>query len=224
MEDIIPIKVCSHRRSGTHLLMKSLYDNFILPDVGKYVDTSDAQMDWYDGTDGIDGIDGKMVYVPWIKLFHTHNYAHEMNFDNFDKNKCIYIFRNGIDVLCSFYRSFKIEKDFNEWIADHIIKGWLYHVISWFEAGGIYVVCFDDLIDDFDKTMSKIEVHFDLKRKHDGFIRTDKRVGWSPSSPSSPSSKNGNNKAIQMWNEENLKMYNNMVDWDGIVKRANELN
>jgi hypothetical protein len=202
MNDNTPVKVCSYRRSGTHVLMKALYDNFELPDVGKHMDTSEAQMEWYDKGDK-EGI----VYVPWIKLFHTHFYPREVSFD---KGKVIYVFRNGIDTLGSYHRSFGIAKDFNEWITPVIIKGWYYHVLDWLYEG-VYSIWFEDLINDFDSTMHGIETHFCLKRKSDDFLKTEYKIGWSPSSK---------DDKPRIWNESNLKTYHDIVDWDFILETS----
>ena len=198
MEDL-PIQVCSYRRSGTHLLMKSLYDNFVLPETGKDVDTSKAQMSWYEGEENA------VVFVPWIRLFHTHGYPKEVSYD---PKKVLYVFRSGKDVLRSYHRSFKITKEFNEWIDERIIKGWYYHLLDWLFAG-VYSVCFDDLIHNFDLTMKGIEQRFSLQRKADTFAFPSQKIGWSPSTP---------DDQPRIWNEESLALYDKIVDWDLILE------
>jgi len=191
------IKIYSYKRSGTHLLMKSLYDNFEISDTALNIKSSNCNLHWYNQNDK--ALNG--VTVPWGKLFGSHSLPNKVNFN---KQRSIYIFRSGIDVLWSNHRTFKIKKDFNDWITQKVIENWMNHVIMWLQVG-IYSIQFEELIQDFDKTIINIETKFKLKRKNLNFTKTDIIIGWSPGSGSV-------NGAISQWNDENIKLYNEIVD------------
>ena len=100
------------------------------------------------------------------------------------------------------------DKFINEWIDERIIKGWYYHLLDWLFAG-VYSVCFDDLIHNFDLTMKGIEQRFSLQRKADTFAFPSQKIGWSPSTP---------DDQPRIWNEESLALYDKIVDWDLILE------
>lgn len=188
--------IISHRRSGTHLLIDSIRNNF------------------EEYKDGLLTLDELVFHSPWVKVVPLEMFRQELiasrrlikthtpaNFDTFfgnqpgvtefvenllESSKKIVIYRDGRDVLTSLYhfrRSFDsnvAQKSFSEFIRMendfgvnfgsmkiNLVEFWKFHVESWLDQKGILAVSFEQLRNDYPGTMSIIGKYLEVRNTSD---------------------------------------------------------
>lgn len=172
------VKVYSHKRSGTNFLLATLYKNFEFNDVSRMITTT---KDTYDDFLHIDEDNGAPIYkgnnVTWRHPYSKLNGDHKPC--RVAKPNMIYIVRDPRDTLLSLFNLKGSVGKFKDWLNPNRIKNWYNHVNSYVNKG-VYIVKYEDLMTDFENTMTKIEENFGLKRKNDSFEMIDDLVGWAP--------------------------------------------
>lgn len=164
------VKICSFPRSGTHLLMASIYHNFDIGTGHERVVTVRNQQ-W-------SGTGTEQAVVPWAGLFGSHlalENAHKL-----ERKQIIYIYRNPINCLYSNWRFFGGEDTtFSQWLTPINILHWQQHVESYFE--NCHTIKYEDLRDHPEIVLELIQKIFKLKRRNlEGWIIVRKPVGWTP--------------------------------------------
>ena len=101
-------KVYSLKRSGTHLLMASIYYNFELPDVSAKI--SMARKSW-NGEE----VKGKEVEVPWAHLFGSHYVGGEYG---------VFIFRHPMNTFYSHWVFCGKPSSLVTWLQEKDILHW----------------------------------------------------------------------------------------------------
>jgi len=174
MSDPAPIKICSHRRSGTHFLMASIYENFEVGNQCGAIKVAGQQ--WYK--------DGKEIAsIPWCNLFGAHGSLSEAYRKRIPYQNILYIVRHPYDCLYSLWRFWdhrderKRETELIDFMSADRICRWRDHVTSYI---GVPTARYEDLCSNFTGVMERIEEQFDLKRKHAEIKRPKGLVGWSP--------------------------------------------
>jgi len=169
-----PIDICSHKRSGTHLLAASIWKNFELPDL-----TVRAVV--HSGKKFVMGskmwTTGDRVDIPWGGLWRSHNFFNPPWFK--DPKRVLYIIRNPVDTLVSFWRF--LDPLCKDDLEVHFGKGrvafWLKHVRGY--TDNCRWVRYEDLVGDkHDEVLDQIAEWFDLTARVDTYQRVVGRVGW----------------------------------------------
>lgn len=161
------LKVCSVRRSGTHLLMALIYSNFHFDyDLSLEMKTKYGNKWLLTGE--------KKAIVPWGKLFGTHKIFDE------EYKDAIYIYRHPVDVMRSRWEfSGKAEKLF-EFVTEEKVKNWKLHVDSYFEAD-VFTVNYNQLLSTPVAVLSTIKNRYNLQMVDSKYrCRIKTRVGWQP--------------------------------------------
>jgi hypothetical protein len=190
------IKVYSHVRSGTHLLMSVMYENF-------YKGREDLHGEFrkvghwshkYDGFSLFKSTEtGK--YIPWRGLFGRHG------FYPVDDKSIVYIYRDGRDVMQSMYNFYPLRSQedqalsFSEYIKKPMdwwegpnkkckpkmtpVEHWYNSVDAWINSKAT-LVRYEDLVSNPYKVIKEIEEKFELKRKTEDFYLGSKKVGLAP--------------------------------------------
>jgi len=169
------VRVCSHPRSGTHMLLAILYKNFEFnQDISLVL--SPRGMKWVDGRT-------KQVLVPWGKLHGTHKKFGVSKTD--PKKRLIYLIRHPVDVMSSFWRFANNDLSTEEYIKKSRIQFW-YDSVKSYEGHAIFVR-YEDLINDkqFVPELEKIRAAYKLKPKSGYPIKINEMVGWIPLNPKS---------------------------------------
>ena len=174
MADPAPIKVCSHRRSGTHFLMASIYENFEVGDQTGAIKV--AGQCWHEN--------GKEIAsIPWCNLFGAHGPLSAACKKNIPYKRLLYVVRHPYDCLFSLWRFWhqKDEKgndiDLIDFMSTERICRWRDHVTSY---AGVRTIRYEDLCERFDVVMSMIGEKYGLTPKHSEIRRPEGLVGWSP--------------------------------------------
>jgi hypothetical protein len=170
------VRVYSHKRSGTNFLIALLEKNFEFGDISNRITTT---INDYDNFINIDEVNESPVFKgnkvtwnhPYGKLFGTHAKC------NLSIKNGIYIVRDPRDTLLSLYNLKGVQAKFKDWCTEAKIKNWYTHVKS-YQDNGVFIVRYEDLINNFEDTMSRIQEHFDLDMKNDKFENIDKIIGW----------------------------------------------
>jgi len=156
---IIP-KVYSPKRSGTHFLMASIYYNFELPDVSSKM----VMRKSWNGQEATD----KEVLVPWALLFGDHQSL---------PSEGIFIYRHPLDTFYSHWVFCGKFPPLIQWLEEKNIRYWKDLVSRAFELP-LLKIRYEDLVNDFQNTMKRIQDYYDLKPKQTPFISVKKGVGW----------------------------------------------
>lgn len=175
MRHVREVNVCSFKRSGTHLLMASLWMNFRF--AKPLCATIRVPGQHWAGT-------GKAAaVVPWGKLFATHMKFGPAVTKTFDPSRLIYAVRNPYDVMHSLWQ-FEAEatgEPFHSYLTPAGVAQWAEHVQGYL-AAGVCVVRYEDMISPagFLNTMSGLRDTFGLTPKRETWQWPDRPVGWSP--------------------------------------------
>jgi len=191
------IKVFAYKRSGTHFLMSSLYYNYYNDQ-----DLSEVmyrKFIWYDDEGEHRS---RKIKMKWLKLFGGHVNANVLS-KEIIYNRNIYLYRDGRDVLVSMWKMLQTDKEFLEWLNKSLIELWWENVNAWLKTN-IFKVSYNELINDFENTMKKIEKSFCLKRLNIKLIKPGK-VGWNPGK-----AKIGLYKLY--WDKKSLKLFDDITD------------
>lgn len=176
------VLVISHRRSGTHLTIDSIRNNFKALRANPYVvlETVDRNHPDHQSIDQL-----RQTVSTHCRIIKTHYFpgwpqhceTGETRFvsEVFANSKKIYVVRNGMDVLASLYefrRGHDAEAramDFGQFIRqpsfDTVagdydkVEYWAFHVRSWLNAFGadqMLVIHFEDWVNDYRGTLKKV--------------------------------------------------------------------
>jgi hypothetical protein len=163
---LIP-SVRSHPRSGTHLLMATLYENFMLPECAAEIESEGLA--WYETGE-------TRARVPWAGLFGGHSPWAAGG----DSTAVIYIVRHPHDCLYSCWRAWDADRcGPDESMTPEWIEHWRQHVLSFVDAGCFWIK-YEDLVADCAAVLARIEQRLGLTRRTADFRRVDHPVGWSP--------------------------------------------
>ena len=193
------VKVCSHPRSGTHLLEANLYYNFYNDGRDLSFPSQHERGHWNNKFRQKDE-----VKKPWGQLSTSHPFHHSKY------KPAIYIIRDVRDVALSLWKTKAcLNPDWGDisfsdflnkkldWYKGHAYKAppehmekynifehWSLHVMSWYAkiglAGkhGVLIVFFEDLVKTPVKVLNRIAVYFGLT--YNKIEPIEKLVGFSP--------------------------------------------
>jgi tetratricopeptide (TPR) repeat protein len=170
-----PIDLCSHKRSGTHFFMATLWHNFELPDVSVSAVIPNGRS--FVDVEGTVFKPGDTVDIPWGGLWRTHGM---WNGKAFDPKRTIYIVRSPFDTLMSYWRFTNPlnEPPLTHEMADKLVEHWYQQTLGYADSGCI-VVKYEDLVgDEHDLVLMDVEQRCGLKRKRESLERFEKMVGW----------------------------------------------
>jgi len=246
MKNII---VLSHRRSGTHLTIDSIINNFKDYQKHDYINI-DSTKDGFEKQISTEKFDDKINkkirvikshFLPNFEFYYKDEKDADYVENLFENSHVIYVYRNGLDVMVSLFEYMKAydkeiaKMDFNDFIKTKNnfdpeisnldrIDSWKHHIKSWQEsrfADKILFVKFEDLISDFEETISTISkkigakpdekiVDIRLKKSNNNILRpfynlSKKIKGIKKTSVSARKGKIGGYK--NYFNEENLKLF-----------------
>jgi len=171
-----PLKVHSHRRSGTHLLMATLAANFELGDLAIEVDVPGQR--WHATGEA-------RAVVPWGRLFGDHEPFPE---SRTPPEKVLYIVRDPRDTLHSLWRFEAPATALGEFLTRERIEYWYRHASEY--CARVCWIRYEDLTGDgFEQVMARVAGRFGLRARAAGrapgaeappFRRVQGPVGWSP--------------------------------------------
>jgi len=161
------IKVYGFRRSGNHLLMASLWQNFQFPEEGRLIYADGLR--WY--ADG-----ATEAHVPWAGLFGGHI---EYSADECSPEHAVYIVRHPVDCLYSHWRGFGAGKEIQEHITRELIREWRRHVES-YSKQQIFLVRYERLATEPLAVLEEMERRFGLQRRQAELRPVEGPVGCSP--------------------------------------------
>lgn len=218
------IKVFSWPRSGTNLLMSLLKERYY-PKLDLSAGTGN-EVDFFD-------YEGKKTALsPWLLLLGGHWYDPQAAIENNhldDINKSIYIYRDFKNILASLWllRKFQLNRGldiedyptFGEFIRGKMpiknkknkvpdisrIEMWKWSIKKWANFG-CYTVKYEDLVDNPNLELSKIDYHFKMNPL--SYKTTSNPVGYNPSSIGDISNEN---KWKKYFSEEDLDYYNSII-------------
>lgn len=170
--DSFPLRVCSHRRSGTHFLMASIYQNFHLDKKALMNSRVEVRgQTWHTGEE--------KAAVPWCHLQGVHD-MYDQAVKKLPPQKILYIVRHPVDCLYALYR-FWGKGDADSWISDTRIARWLRHAKGYTENVP-YFIRYEDLKDpaNTQEIFSTIAEVYNLIPVHSEYTLVDHLVGWSP--------------------------------------------
>ena len=174
----LPLKVHSHMRSGTHLLMATLALNFEFGDASIEVEVPGQR--WH-------ATGQSRAIVPWGGLFGDHEPFSE---NRLEVGRILYAVRDPRDTLHSLWRFQAPTVPLDEFLTPDRIRYWYQHASGYCRS--VPWVRFEDLTcDRFAEVMSGIARRFGLRRRApepgaaEGpgcFRPVQGPVGWSPGS------------------------------------------
>ncbi len=181
MKNII---VLSHRRSGTHLTIDSIINNFKDYQKHDYINI-DSTKDGFETQISTETFDYKINkkirvikshFLPNFQFYYKNEKDVSYVENLFENSHIIYVYRNGLDVMVSLFEYIKAydskiaKMNFNDFLKTKNnfdpeisnldrIDSWQHHIKSWQEsrfADKILYVKFEDLISDFEGTIKII--------------------------------------------------------------------
>ena len=171
----LPLKVHSHRRSGTHLLMATLAANFELGDLSIEADVPGQR--WH-------ATGESRAIVPWGRLFGDH----EPFSPRADPGRMLYIVRDPRDTLRSLWQFESPTTPLGDFLSVDRIRYWYRHSSEY--CARVFWIRFEDLTGEgFAAVMERIAARFDLRWRlpeagsggqRSCFRRIEGPVGWSP--------------------------------------------
>lgn len=162
------LRICSYKRSGTHLLMAYIYHNFnIGSGYERIMRIKDQQ--W-------SGTGTEEAVVPWARLFGSHHPLNEI--PKLNRKDILYIYRNPINCLYSNWRFFGVGT-FSDWITVVNILNWKQHVIDYRRC--CFSIRYEDLCNNPITILKIIQKQFKLKRRQiEDWIKIKVPIGWTP--------------------------------------------
>ncbi len=194
--------IFSHRRSGTHLLIDTLINNFNLSKDYLNLDLLNKR---HQDNISIEHFQRKISERQVFKshalgnlkdYFDKKVYQDFLSSDILNQSKLIYIYRDGRDVLVSLYtymQSFnpkirdipfsqfiKMENNFDSTTYDgekNRIEFWKFHVNSWLAKKDVLFISFVELRYNYNKTVSKLGDYLNLTPRQPikSVIKTDNK-------------------------------------------------
>ncbi|MHA1230810.1 MAG: sulfotransferase domain-containing protein [Candidatus Helarchaeota archaeon] len=192
--------VISHRRSGTHLLIDLIINNF--PKYNEYINL-DRLIPCHEKYITLKEFKSIINKKPFVIKTHTHSNTKSFfqdcnNCDSFintlfNKSKLIYVYRDGRDVLTSLYFFFnKLPKDlsFSNFIRmdnefEHNtyngkmnrIEYWLYHLEGWFSSSrDILFITYNEIMNNYEEVINRIEKHICAKKSKFVDVRRSQKI------------------------------------------------
>jgi len=170
-----PIQICSWPRSGTHLLMASIWQNFL---VGHWLEPESVQNE-YGLLDRHVPVDAETVTIPWAHLFAWDgHFAWDPAGRHRDEDpaKILYIVRHPFCALRSAWTRHG-GCSFAAYAHEHLVRCWVDHVASYRQ---VTTVRFEDLVTTPVEILGKIEELYGLRRRHADLRPVRAMVGWAP--------------------------------------------
>ena len=187
------IIVISHQRSGTHLTIDTIRNNFPLYKKKNYVvlnrkfekDNEQIQFlkNFKEKTTVV-----KTHFLPNFETYTNNNLHKQKLNDLFNNSHLIYVYRNGLDVMVSLYlymqkydnkvknisfeKFLQTENNFDDTKEKYSrIQFWGHHIKTWKEsqfAKNILWIKYEDLNNNYEETITKIAEHFNIEqsKKH----------------------------------------------------------
>ncbi len=166
--------VCSHKRSGVHLLMASLYQNYVLPDVSFTIMLRGFERYVSDTTEYTPG---QRAVIPWRKLHGSHNFYNPRWTKN--PKRILYIVRHPVCVLMSFWRFYDPSgEEIDRFISEERMHFWAKHAKGY--TDNCFWIRYEDLIKNYEETLTKVASQFNLELKQDKITKVVKHVGFFP--------------------------------------------
>jgi hypothetical protein len=187
MKNII---VISHRRSGTHLTIDSIRNNFLDYKMNDYQVLNENSIKDFNVflkllNNKIQVI--KTHFLPDFNLYSNNDQVISELDKLFKNSYLIYIYRNGLDVMVSLYEYMKkydidVQKmSFNDFLVTennfdnttekmNRMKFWNYHIQNWKNSSfndKILWIKYEDFITNYQETINNISNFFTLKVKND---------------------------------------------------------
>lgn len=162
------MQVCSFRRSGTHLLLATLYRAFEWPDdvAGRCRVTGRR---WY--ANG-----SEVARVPWHDIFGSHEVAAHV-LPQCGVGHVLYVWRDPADVLVSLYRFLGRPGEFSGW-ARRWYPDWREHVTGYLDAG-CAAVTYAELVADPHAVVARVAARWRmLVPRPEPDLPVRERVGW----------------------------------------------
>ncbi len=181
------IIIISHRRSGTHLTIDSIRNNFAEYKNSKLIVLENLTKNDDGQIDFINDFQDKTMIVKTHFLPDFKRYtANEKLLENLEKlftsSHLIYVYRNGLDVMVSLYEYMKkfdqniLHMSFDQFLTtgnnfdpgtEHYnrMQFWRYHIQSWKTsrfASKIFWLRYEDLNLNYEKTLQQIANNFNL--------------------------------------------------------------
>jgi len=154
----------SIRRSGTHLLMASIYNNFVLPDMSREIESNFRTFN---------GIETKgKVKGPWFKLFGGHYAGNAVRV-----GKDIFIYRHPVKCFYSLW-VFSNEPPVEQWLSKKNLLHWKSEIEK-VQKSGILAIRYEDLINRFSWVMEQIQGYTGLTPKREPYKPLERPVGWN---------------------------------------------
>ena len=174
MRNNSPIDICSHKRSGTHFLMATLWYNFELPDLT--VTTTMVAGKLFKDYDGLTIQSGEVARIRWGGLWLSHGSINA----SMDLGKTVYVVRDPVPTLMSFWKfSDPLMKAApSRFIGHEAVANWYKQALGYLLAGCL-VIRYEDFVGaKHDDVLSLLESQFGLKRRWKRFERFRRKIGW----------------------------------------------
>lgn len=172
----LPFKISSHKRSGTHLLAATLWENFDLPDTSLNAIVHAGKSFVYKKQRHPVG---SRIVIPWGKLWGSHNFFNPRWFPN--PEKILYIVRHPMHTLMSYWRFMDplAEKDVRLYLGEDRVRFWYRHAKGY--TSSCYYVNYEDIVGpDHKKTLDGIAEAFGLRAKRKRYKKVTEKIGWYP--------------------------------------------
>ncbi len=168
-----PIAICSHKRSGTHLLAATVEKNFRLPSMS-LTTVIHAGKRFVDGER--ESTVATRAQIPWGGLWASHNFFNPTWID--DVSRILYIVRHPVRTLVSYWRFMDPQcLREEEYLSEARVRFWKKHVTGY--TRNCYWIKYENLISSsHDHVLENIAHWFDLDPKNAQFERVKRRVGW----------------------------------------------
>ena len=163
----IPVRVCSHMRSGTHLLMATLWKNFEFPDLSGKTKPQEGKQFIIN--------DEPHTVTPWLKLFSSHKEVERLKHP---KDSVVYIVRHPKHTLRSLFRfTAPAEASYSDWLKPSRIQGWYEHALGY--TSKCYWVSYEDLLERPSCVLCSIAAAFGLRLRHPSRQIPDNQTTWT---------------------------------------------
>ncbi len=184
------IIVISHRRSGTHLTIDSIINNFFEYNKSSFLNLNEHKIKQPEYTKNFlkkikqNNKIIKTHFLPDFSIYNLDNQLTKKIKILFKNSKLIYVYRNGLDVMVSLYEYMKkYDNKIKSMNFDEFLKTennfdntkekfnrtvfWKYHIKSWqnSEFNDILYLKYEDFINNYKNTLIKIKQKFNLNIK-----------------------------------------------------------
>lgn len=197
------VLIISHRRSGTHLTIDTLRNNFGQLRRQPYVVLETIEPNHPEHVPVEQMRQSTSQHTRVVKTHYRCDSRNELPKESSDyvtqmvaESKKIYVVRNGLDVMASLYEFRRghdpkaREMSFSQFIREPSfdkqagefdkVTYWAHHVESWLDsasADDMLIIRFEDWVEKYAQTIKRVAKFIDLKRD---WIKTDVRIGASP--------------------------------------------